>query len=88
MHSHAIYTQTERKPLATAKEVCAYLRINDVTLWRWYSQSDFPKPTYPGRDRRFDWDEIYAWEDKQKHPKQLSLDLESQAENTQPKIED
>jgi prophage regulatory protein len=48
--------------LATAKEVCALLRIGRTTLWRWVKEGSFPRPLTVGAHcTRWRQAEIEEW---------------------------
>ena len=47
---------------ATAKEVAVYLKRTQGTLANWRSQGKGPRWSKPGGSIRYDWADVYAWE--------------------------
>jgi excisionase family DNA binding protein len=54
-----------RRPLASTKEVAAYLGIPVGTLHNWRSQHQGPRAAKVGRSLRYRWEDVEAWLDAQ-----------------------
>jgi excisionase family DNA binding protein len=55
----------KRRPLATAKEVAAYLGVPLATIYVWKHRGIGPKVHKVGRHLRYRWAEVDAWLEKQ-----------------------
>lgn len=55
----------ERVPLATAKQVAAYLGVPVGTLHNWRLKGYGPRAARVGRDLRYAWADVDAWVEAQ-----------------------
>lgn len=59
-HTHSLNRPKRRRlKIAAVEERTGYSR---QSIWRWYTQGDFPKPHYLGTERVWFEDELEAWE--------------------------
>jgi hypothetical protein len=55
------------RPLATPKQVAAYLQKPEKTLTEWRYRGIGPAYHRSGRDVRYDWADVFAWVAEQRH---------------------
>ncbi|MFE7192850.1 helix-turn-helix transcriptional regulator [Kitasatospora sp. NPDC057541] len=57
---------TDRRPLATAEELAAYLGVPLGTVYAWRHRGQGPTAIKVGRHLRYRWTEVEAWLDGQR----------------------
>ncbi|MFJ1703281.1 helix-turn-helix transcriptional regulator [Kitasatospora sp. NPDC088346] len=58
-------TTPDRRPLATAEELAAYLGVPLGTVYAWRHRGQGPVAIKVGRHLRYRWAEVEAWLDDQ-----------------------
>ena len=59
--SEHMHTSSPRPARATSAQLCAFLQISRVTLWRWSKTPGFPEPIRFGRSVRWDAEAVEAF---------------------------